>query len=145
MKPIAWIVGVLAAAACGGGTSPKANPFPGTCLEALFNCFAASGTGTCSYDRASRVAALTFSGGARITSASDGTQPNRCFAPAGSLCFTATKINDSLRDYSGQGVSASVTDLANGSVEVRCSGATTTLPRPAYNPAEEDLRRCVTP
>lgn len=151
MKRFLSAVGTMGAAAtvaCGGSSGPGfLNPFPGTCLEALYSCFQASGTGTCSYDARTGVATLTFTGGAKITSASGGTQENRLFGPTGPLCFSVARgASDSIRTYSGQGVEATVVDSGGATVEVTCrSAAPQNIARPAYNPAQEDLRRCVIP
>jgi hypothetical protein len=138
----AWALTLLLAG-CGAGAG-IANPFPGTCLEPLYACFRASGAGVCGYDSATRVATLTFPSGARIESASGGAGANRCFGPSGTICFTVTQVDAATRNYNGQGQDVNVIDQGGSTVEVRCPGAAPrAVPKPTYNPATEDLRRCV--
>jgi hypothetical protein len=118
------------------------NPFAGSCLEALFQCFQPSGAGTCHYDAPSMVASRVYANGAKVTSASGGTEANRCFGPTGSICFTMTKISDTVHNYNGLGQDITVTD--NGaSLQVQCQNGASQVAKPAANPAEEDLRSCV--
>lgn len=131
--------GVLAACGGSGGTAGFINPFPGTCIEPLFQCLQASGTPTCMFNAASGEASLRYPNGAVVKSASRGTQPNRGFGPMGQFCFQMTRISDTTRDY---GSDRQVV-YSGETAEVRCPGeAPVRRPRPPENPAEEDLRRC---
>jgi hypothetical protein len=140
-----WTVFLLLTACGSNGAAPGGyvNPFAGTCLEPLFACFQASGQATCTYNPTSGVRTLTYPNGARVTSASGGTQENRCFGPTGNYCFTMTRSADPTRHtYRGGSVQdVTVIDTGQGdTIEVRCPGQPpVSIPRPFRNPAEEDL------
>jgi hypothetical protein len=141
-----WWTVLLLLMACGSkGGSPGGyvNPFVGTCLESLFACFQAAGQATCTYNLSSGLRTLTYPNGAKVTSASGGTQDNRCFGPTGTSCFTMTRSADpTRRTYRGLGLQdITIVDTGQGdTIEVRCPGqAPVPVPRPLQNPAEEDL------
>lgn len=145
---VAWCsamaVGAGVLAGCGGSTPVL---FAGTCLEPLYQCFNASGPGTCSYRSDIQQAKLLFANGSYVNSDSRGSGPNRCFPPAGSACFTVTRIDDATRSVANTNgsISATVVDRNDGTLEVRCVGAEpVTISKPTVNPSFEDLRRCVT-
>jgi hypothetical protein len=143
-----FALGALALCACASGTGDGGpryeNPLRGTCLESMFECFQPAGSGTCQYDPASRLASLVFTNGAKVTSASGGSQDNRCFGPTGGSCFTVTKINDTVRSYRDTNQTTVTVTHQGENLLLQCPGGIQqSVAKPASNPAEEDLRRCV--
>lgn len=133
------LVAGCALLACGSGSGFR-NPFPGTCLAPLFDCWAPTGELRCTYTKSTRILEVSYDSGARQRAPNQGAQDVSAIGAGGQTCFAVTRVNDATTSYNAQGRNFSVTAVDAATVSIRCADDTTAqAPRPASNLAEIDL------